>query len=76
MHSLIIGPMSDSGLSTGNRFMEELISLIFCVEVSLLTYLLTKEELTPEEVNGQAIEVISAGVDSVSDLIWHKGYMG
>ena len=34
--------------------------------VSLLTYLLTKKELTPEEVNGLAIDVIFAGVDSVS----------
>ena len=34
--------------------------------VSLLTYLLTKEELTVEEINGLAIDVIFAGVDTVS----------
>ena len=34
--------------------------------VSLLTYLLSKDKLTPEEVNGMAIDVIFAGVDTVS----------
>jgi len=34
--------------------------------VSLLTYLLTKKELTLEEVNGHAIDVVTAGVDTVS----------
>ena len=34
--------------------------------VSILTYLLTKKELTPEEVVGVAIDVIGAGVDTVS----------
>lgn len=34
--------------------------------VSLLTYLLTKKELTPEEVVGVAIDVVFAGVDTVS----------
>jgi len=42
----------------------------FCVDlnlvVSVLTYLLTKEELTPEEVNGHAIDVVAGGVDTVS----------
>lgn len=32
----------------------------------MLTYLLTKEELTPEEVNGHAIDVVAGGVDTVS----------
>ena len=36
------------------------------LEVSLLTYLLTKEDLTPEEVNGHAIDVVLGGVDTVS----------
>ena len=34
--------------------------------VSLLTYLLAKEDLTPEEVNGHAIDVVLGGVDTVS----------
>ena len=29
-------------------------------------YLLTKEDLTPEEVNGHAIDVVANGVDTVS----------
>ena len=32
----------------------------------MLTYLLTKEDLTPEEVNGHAIDVVAGGVDTVS----------
>ena len=36
------------------------------LEVSLLTYLLTKEDLTPEEVNGHVIDVVLGGVDTVS----------
>lgn len=32
----------------------------------MLTYLLTKKELTPEEVVGVAIDVVGAGVDTVS----------
>ena len=36
------------------------------IVVPLLTYLLTKEKLTLEEVNGLAIDVIWAGVDTVS----------
>jgi len=31
-----------------------------------MTYLLTKEDLTPEEVNGNAIDVVANGVDTVS----------
>ena len=34
--------------------------------VSVLTYLLTKEDLTPEEVNGHVIDVVANGVDQVS----------
>jgi len=45
--------------------------------VSLLTYLLSKDKLTPEEVNGMAIDVIFAGVDTTSNsllwLIYHLG---
>jgi len=40
--------------------------LFFIILVPLLTYLLTKEQLTPEEVNGLAIDVIAGGVDNVS----------
>ena len=32
----------------------------------MLTYLLTQEDLTPEEVNGHTIEVVFGGVDTVS----------
>ena len=34
--------------------------------VPVLTYLLTKEDLSPDEVNGHAIDVVSSGVDTVS----------
>ena len=34
--------------------------------VSLLAYLLAKEELTLEEVNGVAIDIVTGGVDTVS----------
>ena len=34
--------------------------------VSLLTYLLTKKELTPEEVVGVVLDVVGAGIDTVS----------
>lgn len=34
--------------------------------VSLLTYLLTKKELTPEEVVGVLLDVVAGGVDTVS----------
>ena len=43
--------------------------------VSLLTYLLTKKELTPEEVVGVLLDVVGAGVDTVSvftdNLKWY-----
>ena len=32
----------------------------------MLTYLLTKEDLAPEEVNGHVIDVVANGVDQVS----------
>jgi len=32
----------------------------------MLTYLLTKKELTPEEVVGVVLDVVGAGVDTVS----------
>jgi len=38
-------------------------------QVPLLTYLLTKEQLTPEEVNGLAIDVIAGGVDNTSNAV-------
>ena len=41
-------------------------SRMLLLEVSLLTYLLTKEDLTPGEVNGHAIDVVLGGVDTVS----------
>ena len=40
--------------------------LFFIVVVSVLTYLLTKEDLTPKEVNGHVIDVVANGVDQVS----------
>ena len=41
------------------------ISIIFLV-VPVLTYLLTKEDLTPGEVNVHAIDIVGGGVDTVS----------
>ena len=40
--------------------------LFFILVVSVLTYLLTKEDMTPEEVNGHVIDVVANGVDQVS----------
>ena len=37
-----------------------------CTVVSLLTYLLTKKELTPEEVVAVVTDVLGAGIDTVS----------
>ena len=38
----------------------------FCnVVVPLLTYLLMKKDLTPEEVNGHVVDVVAGGVDTV-----------
>ena len=34
-----------------------------------MTYLLTKENLTPKEVNGHAIDVVAAAVDNVSKVV-------
>ena len=42
------------------------LCLFFILVVSVLTYLLTKEDLTPEEVNGHVIDVVANGVDQVS----------
>ena len=39
--------------------------IIFYAVVPLLTYLLMKEGLTPEEVNVHAIDFVGAGVDTV-----------
>lgn len=36
--------------------------------VPLLAYLLMKEDLTPEEVNGHAIDIVTGGVDTVRYL--------
>ena len=36
--------------------------------VPVLSYLLMKEDITPEEVNGHAIDVVFAGVDTVRKL--------
>lgn len=39
--------------------------------VSVLTYLLTRGDLTPEEVNGHAIDVVIGGVDTTSvSALW------
>ena len=37
--------------------------------VSLLTYMITKGELSPEEINGMALGMIMAGVDTVSAML-------
>ncbi|XP_015780625.1 PREDICTED: cytochrome P450 27C1-like [Acropora digitifera] len=45
--------------------------------VPLLTYLLTKEELSLEEVNGTAIDVVTGGVDTTSNaLLWMLYHLG
>ena len=48
--------------NTGHSY----LCFFFIVVVSVLTYLLTKEDLTPEEVNGHVIDVVANGVDQVS----------
>ena len=40
--------------------------------VSLLTYMITKGELSPEEINGMALDMIMAGVDTVSAICSNK----
>ena len=37
--------------------------------VSLLTYMITKGELSPEEINGMALDMIKDGVDTVSAIL-------
>ena len=37
--------------------------------VSLLTYMITKGELSPEEINDMALDMIMAGVDTVSAML-------
>lgn len=37
--------------------------------VPLLTYLLTKDELSLAEVNGMAIDVVTGGVDTVTIIV-------
>ena len=37
--------------------------------VSLLTYMITKGELSPEEINGMALDMIKDGVDTVSAML-------
>ena len=36
--------------------------------VPVLTYLFAKEDLTPEEANGHAIDLMAGGVDTVSSV--------
>ena len=37
--------------------------------VSLLTYMITNGELSPEEINGMALDMIKDGVDTVSAIL-------
>ena len=37
--------------------------------ISLLTYMITKGELSPEEINGMALDMIKDGVDTVSAML-------
>ena len=37
--------------------------------VSLLTYMITKGELSPEEINGMALDMIKDGGDTVSAML-------
>ena len=45
-----------------------MLLLFFNIVVPLLTYLFAKKDLTVEEVNGLAIDVVFGGVDTVSLL--------
>ena len=47
-----------------NSFIYPLILVI-----SLLTYMITKGELSPEEINGMALDMIKDGVDTVSAIL-------
>ena len=38
---------------------------------AMLTYLLTQESLTPEEVNSHAIDMMTGGVETVGAVITH-----
>ena len=61
-HGLLFHPTS------GNRRKLNFFIAFFSLTlvVPLLTYLLTKKGLTLEEVNGHAIDVVAAGVRTVS----------
>ena len=58
---------NDSYTPEENTALQAILISAFCIlVVPVLTYLLTKEDLTPEEVNGHAIDVVANGVDTVS----------
>ena len=61
-HGLLFHPTS--GNRRNLKFFIAFFSLTLVVP--LLTYLLTKKGLTPEEVNAHAIDVVAAGVHTVS----------
>ena len=50
---------------TWERSMDKTLFYFCNVVVPLLTYLLTKKDLTPEEVNGHVVDVVAGGVDTV-----------
>ena len=48
---------------------KKLFVIYFSIAVSLLTYLLTREDLTPEEIYANTFTLFAAGVDTVSWFI-------
>ena len=50
---------------TWERSMDKILFSFCNVVVPLLTYLLMKKDLTPEEVNGHVVDVVAGGVDTV-----------
>ena len=55
----------DEGLTVASFFFQ-LVLYFYISAVPLLTYLLMKGELTPEEINMNSIGMFRAGVDTVN----------
>ena len=63
------GEMSFRRLDWSNNFHSSLLFYFSIAGVSLLTYLLMKGELTPEEINMNSMGMFRAGVDTVNTPI-------
>ncbi len=48
--------------------LEVTVSFAIFLGVSLLTYLLTKKKLTPQEINLNSLDMLRSGINTVSDL--------